>query len=43
MPVKIERKLKAEARKRGLKGKKFNAYVYGTLNKIAKMERKGGK
>lgn len=31
MPVELERKLKAEARKKGLTGDSFNAYVYGTL------------
>jgi hypothetical protein len=33
MPKALERKLKAEARKKGLKGKKANAYVYGTMRK----------
>jgi len=33
MPVKEERKLKRAARKKGLKGKRANAYVYGTLRK----------
>lgn len=33
MPVKLERKLKSEARKKGLKGKRAGAYVYGTLRK----------
>lgn len=36
MPVKIERALKAEAKKKGLKGDRKNAYVYGTLSKIEK-------
>lgn len=33
MPKKLEKQLKAEARKKGLKGKRVNAYVYGTLRK----------
>jgi hypothetical protein len=33
MPKALERKLKAQAKKRGLKGKRANAYVFGTLRK----------
>ena len=33
MPVELERKARARARKLGLKGKRFDAYVYGTLRK----------
>jgi hypothetical protein len=33
MPKALERKLKAQARKKGFKGKRANAYVYGTLRK----------
>ena len=33
MPKALERKLKAEARKKGFKGKRANRYVYGTLRK----------
>jgi len=33
MPKELERKLKAEARKKGLKGKRADAYVYGTMTK----------
>lgn len=33
MPAKMERELKAEAKKKGLKGKRADAYVYGTLRK----------
>lgn len=33
MPIKLERKLKREAAKKGLKGKRANAYTYGTLRK----------
>ena len=39
MPKKIERKLKAQARKKGFGKERTGAYVYGTLNKI----KKGGK
>ena len=43
MPEKLERKLKLEAIKKGFKpeGKRFGAYVFGTLAKIKKT--KGGK
>lgn len=37
MPKKVERKLKAQAKKKGLKGKRANAYVYGTMNKKGMM------
>lgn len=42
MPVVVERKLKKQAKKLGFKpgSKRFNAYVYGTLAKIAKMTKK---
>lgn len=33
MPKKLEKKLKSEAKKKGLKGKKAAAYIYGTLRK----------
>lgn len=33
MPKALERKLKATARRKGLKGKRANAFVYGTLRK----------
>lgn len=33
MPKKLERALKREASKKGLKGKRKNAYVYGTMRK----------
>lgn len=36
MPKKIKRKLKKQAKKKGLGKKRTNAYVYGTLNKIQK-------
>ncbi len=31
MPIKLEKELKASAEKKGLKGKRKNAYIYGTL------------
>lgn len=33
MPKEMERKLKAEAKKRGYKGERADAFVYGTLRK----------
>lgn len=33
MPKSLERKLKKMAKKKHLKGKRLNAYVYGTLRK----------
>jgi len=33
MPEALERKLKAQARKKGYTGEHANAYVYGTLRK----------
>lgn len=33
MPKKLEKELKAQGRKKGLKGEKLDAYVYGTLRK----------
>ena len=33
MPRKLERALKAEAKKKGLKGDRADAYVYGTMRK----------
>ena len=46
MPKNVEIQLRRSARKRGLKGKRANAYVYGTINKIvrrtkAKKRRRG--
>jgi|TARA_Y100000593_G_scaffold58158_1_gene108118 hypothetical protein len=34
MPKKAEKKLKAQAKKKGLSKKRANAYVYGTLRKM---------
>jgi len=33
MPIKLERKLKKQAKKMGLSKKRAGAYVYGTLQK----------
>jgi len=34
MPIKIERKLKKEAKKKGLSKERTGAYVYGTMRKL---------
>jgi hypothetical protein len=31
MPKVLEKKLKLQAKRKGLKGKRFNAYVFGAL------------
>ena len=36
MPKEIHNKLAKQARKMGMKGKKKDAYIYGTLNKLKK-------
>lgn len=44
MPKEMEEALKKEARKKGLTGKRANAYIYGTMRKKGwkpKRERKG--
>jgi len=33
MPKKLEKELRAKARKKGLKGERADAYVFGTLRK----------
>lgn len=38
MPEALKKKLRKEGRKRGLTGKKLEAYIYGTLHKIAKQK-----
>ena len=47
MPKALEKKLKKEAKSKGLKGKRANAYVYGTLRKTgwipSTVKRKRGK
>jgi hypothetical protein len=40
MPRKAHRALEKEAQKKGLKGERKNAYIYGTLNKIEKAKKK---
>ena len=40
MPKKLERKLKAMAKKKGLGKKRAGAYVYGTLAKFRKHKSK---
>ena len=40
MPKKVHEKLEKEAKKKGLKGEKKDAYIYGTLNKIEKSKKK---
>lgn len=40
MPKKIHNMLKKQARKKGLKGKRADAYVYGVMDKIEKAQKK---
>ncbi len=40
MPKDVERKLKAEARKKGLGKRRTGAYVYGTLAKLKRRKKK---
>ncbi len=40
MPKKMERALKAEARKKGMTGEKADRYVYGTMVKEGKLKKK---
>lgn len=42
MPKKIEEKLKKQAKKKGLTGERFNAYVWGTLRKLGWRPNKKG-
>ncbi len=41
MPKKLEDELKREAAKKGLKGDRKDAYVYGTLRKTGWKPKKG--
>lgn len=41
MPAEMHRELAAQAKKKGLEGKRFNAYVYGTMEKAKKKKKKG--
>jgi len=43
MPKIVEDKLKREASKKGLTGKRKDAYVYETMNKLKEMGAKGFK
>ena len=38
MPIKLEKALIKSANKKGLKGERKDAYVWGTMNKIKKAE-----
>ena len=40
MPIKLERKLKTEAVKKGLAGERKDAYIYGTMQKLGWKPRK---
>tara|TARA_R110002074_G_scaffold52939_6_gene133291 strand:+ start:849 stop:971 length:123 start_codon:yes stop_codon:yes gene_type:complete len=40
MPKKVHRKLASSAKKKGLKGERKKAYIYGTLSKLDKRRRK---
>ena len=42
MPKKLERQLKGQARKKGLKGARADAYVYGTMRKTGWKPKKKG-
>lgn len=37
MPAKLEKELRATAIRKGLKGARKDAYVYGTMNKLGLM------
>jgi len=43
MPKKLHDALKRSARKKGLTGKRRDAYIYGTLSKHEKRKKKGKK
>jgi hypothetical protein len=43
MPKKMEKELKAEARKKGLTGDRADRYVYGTMRKTGWEPKKKGK
>ena len=38
MPKAVEKKLKAEGRKKGLKGDALDRFVFGTMNKLGLMK-----
>jgi len=39
MPKKIHQKLSRQATKKGLKGKRRQAYIYGTLRKVERRKK----
>ena len=39
MPEVVHRKLAAQARKKGYRGKRADRYVYGTMNKLGMLNR----
>ena len=43
MPKALEKALKSQARKKGLKGDRANAYIYGTLRKTGWTPKKSHK
>jgi len=43
MPKKLERQLQKSARKKGLRGKHFDAYVYGALRNLGWEPKRGKK
>lgn len=40
MPKKVEKALKKAARKKGMKGERADAFVYGTMKNMEKRQRK---
>ena len=40
MPKKMHQKLKRQANKKGLTGKRKGAYIYGTMQKLKKKRKK---
>ncbi len=40
MPKKMEAKLKRQAKKKGLTGKRKGAYIFGTIEKLKKKRKK---
>ena len=41
MPIEVEKKLKKEAKKKGLSKERTGAYVYGTLKELGLDKKKG--
>lgn len=42
MPKKVERALEREADRKGLRGDRRDAYVWGTMNKLKKAKKRKG-